>query len=256
MTLFETSPLATPDASSSSAGRRRCEWCHGPIPARARRDAVYCATRCRQAAHRFKSGKVLRPTTDRPLRLGYADPPYPGRSKRYYGDHPDYAGEVDHTRLVEQLVDDFPDGWALSTSADALQAVLALCPPHARVAAWVRGERPVRALRPLNAWEPVIFAGGRALEPSTGSPRRLDALVYTARPRLTDPHRVIGSKPAAFCYWLFDLLGALPGDELVDVFPGSGGVARAWRYYSTTPAPVAEGLEERLELELDGEAAS
>jgi hypothetical protein len=24
---------------------------------------------------------------------------------------------------------------------------------------------------------------------------------------------VIGAKPAAFCWWVFDLLGALPGDE-------------------------------------------
>jgi hypothetical protein len=42
------------------------------------------------------------------------------------------------------------------------------------------------------------------------------------------------SRPVAFCWWLFDLLGALPGDELVDLFPGSGGIGRAWRLY--TPA--------------------
>ena len=34
----------------------------------------------------------------------------------------------------------------------------------------------------------------------------------------------MGAKPAAFCWWVFDLLGALPGDELVDLFPGSGGI--------------------------------
>ena len=45
--------------------------------------------------------------------------------------------------------------------------------------------------------------------------------------------RVVGAKPAAFCWWLFDLLGALPGDELVDLFPGSGGIGRAWRLYSS-----------------------
>jgi hypothetical protein len=44
---------------------------------------------------------------------------------------------------------------------------------------------------------------------------------------------VHGAKPAAFCWWLFDLLGALPGDDLVDLFPGSGGVARAWGLYNT-----------------------
>ena len=43
----------------------------------------------------------------------------------------------------------------------------------------------------------------------------------------------MGAKPAAFCWWLFDLLGALPGDELVDLFPGSGGIGRAWRLYAS-----------------------
>jgi hypothetical protein len=48
-----------------------------------------------------------------------------------------------------------------------------------------------------------------------------------------DPDRVIGAKPAAFCYWLFDLVGALPGDGFDDIFPGSGGVGRAWERYAS-----------------------
>jgi hypothetical protein len=86
--------------------------------------------------------------------------------------------------------------------------------------------------RPLSAWEPVIYRGGRAY-PSPLEARRLDALVHVVRIRTTDPRRVVGAKPAAFCWWLFDLLGALPGDELVDLFPGSGGVGRAWRLYTS-----------------------
>lgn len=78
-----------------------------------------------------------------PKRFGYADPPYPGKAARYYKDHPDYAGEVDHRLLIESLVNEFPDGWALSTSAESLRDVLLLCPPDVRVAAWVRGERRV-----------------------------------------------------------------------------------------------------------------
>jgi hypothetical protein len=35
----------------------------------------------------------------RPLRLAYADPPYPGKA-RLYQDHPDYGGEVDHAELT------------------------------------------------------------------------------------------------------------------------------------------------------------
>jgi hypothetical protein len=38
-------------------------------------------------------------------------------SRRYYADHPDYAGEVDHAAQVDQLTG--YDGWALSTSAAA-----------------------------------------------------------------------------------------------------------------------------------------
>jgi len=161
------------------------------------------------------------------MRFAYADPPYPGKARRYYSDHPDYGGEVDHGALVARLGDEFPDGWALSTSAEALPRVLALCPPGARVAAWFRGERPARSLRPLSAWEPVIYHGGRAVA-SPLEERRIDALIHRARPRTTDPRRVIGSKPAAFAYWMFGLLGALPGDEVVDLFPGSGIVARCW----------------------------
>lgn len=169
------------------------------------------------------------------MRFAYADPPYPGKA-RLYKDHPDFGGEVDMSALLASLVADYPDGWALSTSAEALPAVLALCPRDVRVAAWLRGERPTMSYRPLNAWEPVIYCGGR---PRLGgvdvSTRRVDALAYVARIRATDRRRVIGAKPAAFCWWLFDLLGALPGDELVDMYPGSGGVARAWGAYTMQP---------------------
>ena len=101
----------------------------------------------------------------------YADPPYPGKA-RLYRDHPDYGGEVDHGALIARLAG--YDGWALSTSVEALPVVLALCPPGVRVAAWHRGERPTRSRWPLHAWEPVIYCGGRQLV--TGQ-RRADSLV-------------------------------------------------------------------------------
>lgn len=40
-----------------------------------------------------------------------------------------------------------------------------------------------------------------------------------------------GSKPEKFCFWLFEILGMEPGDELVDIFPGSGAVMRAWENF-------------------------
>lgn len=195
------------------------------------------------------------------LRLAYADPPYPGLSKRYYEGHGDYQGEVDHAALIRRL--STYDGWALSTSAKALPMVLPLCPPGVRVAAWVRGERATVSAGPLNAWEPVIYWGGRrdvsrragapirvgdphdasrattaAHDASEVLPRRVDVLDYRPGVRRTDPARVVGAKPAQFIRWMFDLLGAEPQDTLDDLFPGSGGVARAWGIF--TGAELAE----------------
>lgn len=245
--------------------RRICDWCHGPLPDGCRSDTITCSKRCRQGRNRFIRGVGPAPFAPAgvPRRLAYADPPYPGLSARYYSTHPDFAGEVDHAALIRRLSAGF-DAWALSTSAAALVDVLPLCPAGSRVAVWVRGERPnPQATVPLNAWEPVIYGGriGRwddappplearrrdaaAVVQDLGdvslldTARRVDALVYGARPRTTDPDRIIGTKPAVFCGWLFRLLGAAAGDEFTDLFPGSGGVARAWHIYSSAPAGTA-----------------
>jgi hypothetical protein len=218
---------------------RACAWCRGPVPERARADAVTCSKRCRQARHRFlRAAGYADRVTGRALRLAYADPPYPGNA-RLYRDHPDYAGEVDHAALIGRLAG--YDGWALSTSAAALPAVLALCPDGARVAAWHRSERPTRSRWPLNAWEPVIYHGGRQL-PS--GQRRADSIVCGVTPVTTLPGRVIGAKPPAVCRWIFELLGAGPQDTLDDLFPGSGAVTRAWAAYTRTGPPGQPGHAE------------
>jgi hypothetical protein len=243
--LRDASPPSGPDASClAGATRRVCAWCKGPIPARARRDSITCSVRCRQARHRFGRtvGRARSVEAGHPLRLAYADPPYPGRARSLYGDHPDYAGEVDHAALIDQLMT--YDGWALSTAADALPAVLALCPPGVRVAAWHKGERVTESWRPLNAWEPVIYWGGRPVEASSGSTRRVDSLVHGVSAMTTLPGRVIGAKPAAFSRWLFDLLGAQPQDSLDDLFPGSGAVGRAWRAFTGQTDPSTEALHD------------
>jgi hypothetical protein len=45
------------------------------------------------------------------------------------------------------------------------------------------------------------------------------------------PGALTGMKPPEFAAWLFAQLGARPGDELVDLYPGSGAISRAWRLY-------------------------
>src|SRR5215475_6122445 len=156
----------------------------------------------RKDRHRFAraAGRTRRPAVGgRRLRLAYADPPYPDSAGLYRG-HPNYAGEVDHAALLRRL--SAYDGWALSTSAAALPAVLALCPPGVQVAAWHRGARPAASWRPLHAWEPVIYHGGRPLDPSRAGARRVDSLVHGVTPMTTLPRRVTGAKPAAFCRWV------------------------------------------------------
>lgn len=174
-------------------------------------------------------------------RLAYADPPYPGNAYLYRG-HPDYAGEVDHAELLSRLAT--YDGWALSTSARALPNVLALAVAQGlpvRVAAWIRGVRPNATARyPINGWEPVVYVPvasgpgdvGHDASCGTGATRRVDVLQHGVTPMLTLPGRVIGAKPAAFCRWIFDLVGATPHDHLDDLFPGSGIVARTWTAFT------------------------
>jgi hypothetical protein len=163
------------------------------------------------------------------MRFAYADPPYPGTARRYYGDQPSFAGEVDHAALVASLVDAGYDGWALSTSAKALGDVLKVCPAGARVAAWAKPHPPSpQTLGMHNCWEPVIVVGGRRRRPGVSD-------VLVALPA-RGGGELPGRKPIAFCAWLFRLLGMQPGDDLADLFPGSGIVGRAWAELSRAAA--------------------
>lgn len=224
----------TPVARGSAGDA--CGWCRGPIPPGARSDSRFCCRRCRQTAFRLRRRSSTsdvslsdRPATG-PLLFAYADPPYPGMAKKCYGDQPEYAGEVDHVVLIASLETSY-DGWALSTSARALRDILPLCPPEARVCAWVKPHGVSSATYGLhNAWEALIVKEGRRLRP--GHPDRLIALPARGGGDL------IGRKPLAFCAWLFDCLGILPGDTLVDLYPGTGVVGKAWAELSRLGIPA------------------
>lgn len=159
------------------------------------------------------------------MNLAYADPPYPGEAKRHYADHPDYAGEVDQHALIKHLVSDY-DGWALSTSNRALREILSWCPPSVRTLAWCKPIAPPFPKHGVYGWEPVVVSWARdppsdLRDTLTASPEQ-----YTFR-RKPEGY-VTGSKPPAFCRWLFAWLGAEPGDEFTDLFPGSRAVTDAW----------------------------
>lgn len=225
------------DASRSAGDAGRvCAWCAGPIRAGSRRDAIYCGVVCRKRAWRFaqavpRGSRSTRdasrsPAVGSPGRFAYADPPYPGKAGYYVE-----RQEVDHASLLEQLVAGWPDGWALSTSAAALRDVLAMCPASTRVCVWRRQVRPTRSRRALSAWEPLLVYGGREL-PTAAPQTVLDHLDYRGRYDAF-PGALVGMKPPEFAVWMFAQLGALPGDELDDLYPGSGAIGRAWELYAS-----------------------
>ena len=212
-----------------------CAWCQKvPVDRPGQR---FCGRKCRQAAFRLRrrreklgdAGAGAPPG----LRFCYSDPPYPGLSSKYYRDEPSFAGEVDHAALIASLTAAGYAGWALSTSSKALRDVLPLCPPGARVCAWVKPIGVPPATNGIHStWEPLIVVGGRQRPPGVRD-------WLSAQPARLGGETLMGRKPIAFCAWLFDLLGMVPGDELVDLFPGTGVVGRAWAELSSRSSTTA-----------------
>jgi hypothetical protein len=178
------------------------------------------------------------------MRFAYADPPYVGQAKRHYAKEAAAAGrvaaEVDHRVLLTRLME--YDGWALSLSSPSLEEILHLCrevcgPNAVRVAAWVKPFAVMRpGIWPVYAWEPVIFrkAKGRKSSRVTATPMDWHlGRPYGVSARERETHGVKGSKPPDFCYWLFGVLDLHPEDSLDDLFPGSGGVGKAWEAWRT-----------------------
>lgn len=154
------------------------------------------------------------------MRFAYADPPYLGCGK-LYPEHPDaryWDSPLAHFDLIQDLQREFPDGWALSASSTSLYAILPMCPPDVRVAAWVKPFAAFKAnVRVAYTWEPVIFHGGRMSSKDGASVTR-DHLAQV----ITFQRGLTGAKPERFCRWVADLLGYVDGDDLVDLFPGTG----------------------------------
>lgn len=166
------------------------------------------------------------------MRAAYADPPYLGYGKAYYGDHPG-AGDFDqpdtHKRLIERLSDEF-DAWALSMGSNTLRLMLPWCPEDVRVASWVK---PFASFKPnvTNAytWEPVLF---RFHRPRTRQqPTWRDHIAES----ITLKRGFTGAKPEKVCFWIFEGLNLQDGDEFTDLFPGSGAVTAAYERWRALP---------------------
>jgi len=159
-------------------------------------------------------------------RIAYADPPYLGCSG-YYPEHE----EVDHKKLLENLSWNY-EGWALSCSTPSLGILLnhylvegRVQTGVVRVAAWVKPFASFKPnVNPGYAWEPVIFKPAR----ETRDRKERTVRDWVAA-NITIKKGLVGAKPASFCYWLFELLGAQPNDEFYDLFTGTGIVTKCWQ---------------------------
>ena len=170
------------------------------------------------------------------MKLGYADPPYVNCA-HLYKDEPDYAGEVDHVELVGRLESEF-DGWVLHSAATS-EAIALLAPlvvkTGARWMSWVKGFAAFKKnVSVAYAWEPVIVKAAR--KPVVSKRLVMRDWVQCS---ITLKRGLTGAKPEEVCHWAFEMMGARPEDELVDLYPGTGGAGKAfqtWRGKFVLPA--------------------
>lgn len=168
------------------------------------------------------------------MRFAYADPPYLGQCRKYDHYHPDGRCWDDletHRLLIVRLTEEFPDGWALSASSPSLVSLLPFVPKDHRIAAWVKSFCAFkRGVRPAYAWEPVIFRGGHNPPWESHPPPEKGGKQTTPKDfiieRITLKKGLTGAKPPKFCEWVLDLLNVRPGDEVVDLYPGTGAMTQ------------------------------
>jgi hypothetical protein len=174
------------------------------------------------------------------MRIGYADPPYIGCA-HLYKDHPDYAGEVDHSDLIARLESEF-DGWVLHSSAtpSAIRTLAPLIAEGARWMSWVKGFAAFkRNVSVAYAWEPVIVKPAR--KPVVSGRLVMRDWIQCS---ITLQRGLTGAKPEAVCHWAFEMVGAEVDDELIDLFPGTGAVSRAWQSWRRQfEMPLALAIE-------------
>jgi len=174
------------------------------------------------------------------MRVAYADPPYLGQGAKYAELHPEaliWNDPETHRDLINRLVDEYEDGWALSATSQSLRTILPMCPQTVRVMAWVK---PFAAFKknvnPAFAWEPIIVNGGRP---------RTDKMTYMrdwVAESITLKKGLTGAKPENVCFWLFDVMNMVPDDTLDDLFPGTGIVSESWIKYQTDYKQIASRM--------------
>ncbi len=169
------------------------------------------------------------------MRLAYADPPYLGCCGLYGHHHPDGRcwNDPETHRLLLDSLESF-DGFALHASVPSLSTILPMFSGRDdfRVMAWVKPFAAFkRNVSVAYAWEPVIVRAARK-PVVTGRVVSRDFIeeieAAAVRESITMRRGLTGAKPEKVCMWAFEMMGAEHSDYLVDLFPGSGAIGRAW----------------------------
>lgn len=158
------------------------------------------------------------------MKFAYADPPYYTMGKKMYGSLHAEAGIWDqkqsHIDLIDRLMAEYPDGWTMSCNPANLWWLLS-DRENVRVCAWTKTFHQIRGTSNQYAWEAVLLYGGRKDNKRKPMVRDWLACPIAMRKGLQ------GAKPEKFNQWILDLLGYQVGDEMDDLFPGSGSMALA-----------------------------
>lgn len=162
------------------------------------------------------------------MKLAIADPPYLGRAALWYGGnerradhhtpgrsrgraktapeyHPDahrWDDPMEHIALMSHMNAEY-DGWAMAASGKTLAH-------HYSASPSISG----RGWRPRNCWQQPICANPGNLSSWPGWGWMPSPAPWT-------------KCMAVLTRWVLDMLGYQPGDEVDDLFPGSGAVQRA-----------------------------
>jgi hypothetical protein len=176
------------------------------------------------------------------MKLCIADPPYLGRAERWYGvsgcGEGHGLGKADehleaylwdlpetHIQLVTDLEKNY-DGYAIALTVHSLSTYLSVIDTDSRngirVMAWVKPIAVPSGNRIATTWEPVIVKVPKERRGHGKGKTMKDNLI--ANPI---QNGFIGAKPEAWTEWVLNAMGYQDGDEIVDLFNGSGAVKDA-----------------------------
>lgn len=179
--------------------------------------------------------------------MAIADPPYLGRANRWYGDgcgdgygigkadtHPEakkWDDPATHIQLVNDLNANY-DCWAIALTAHSLSTYLSVIKTDSRngirVMSWIKPAAVTSGSRITNNWEPVIVKVSKERRGWNTGEHAKDYLIANSL-----KSNFIGAKPEAWTHWVLDVMGFTEGDQLTDIFAGSGAVMRALNSYQS-----------------------